>query len=91
MGADSVAATDADVEMDRNATVASSGLGGEDSESSSSLFGDAAAKDEPAFGSSGMESENSMDDNTSFSSQETDFGEEAEHWLDQASFHHLNQ
>jgi uncharacterized protein (TIGR00266 family) len=76
MGADSVAATDADVDMDRNATVASSGLGGEDSESSSSLFGDAAAKDEPAFGSSGMESENSMDDTTSFSSQETDFGED---------------
>ena len=93
---DLVAATDAQVEMDRNATVASSGFEGHDSESASSLFGDAAQKDEATYDSSGMGAGNSagnppensmfdndqlsdipeMDDATSFSTQDADFGED---------------
>ncbi len=90
---DLVAATDAQVEMDRNATVASSGFESHDSESASSLFGDAAPKDEPTYGADASSSadastENSMfddvpssnmpeiDDATSFSTQDTDFGED---------------
>lgn len=49
---DLVASTDAQVEMDRNATIASSGFEQSDAESASSLFGDAAPKDEPSYGSS---------------------------------------
>jgi len=83
---DLVASTDAAVEMDRNATIASSGL--ESPGSASSLFGDAAPKDAPAFGSapdSGNSSSSAlddsstmpdMDDSSSFSTQDADFGED---------------
>ncbi len=87
-GEDLVASTDAAVEADRNATVASSGLSDTaDPESSSALFGDAA----PASAGSTDHSESSsvihdesnimppepgLDDSTSFSTEDTDFGED---------------
>lgn len=103
---DLVASTDASIEADRNATVASSGLYGStddniDSESSSALFGDAAPKEsssnvqdgglEESYQEEGMTESShfslsdddmssstmpDLDDSTSFSNDDTDFGED---------------
>lgn len=79
-GEDAVAATDAAVDADRQATVSSSGFTGDnenddegaiDSESPESLFGDAAFKDESSTSSGDTTSSTSSDefgDATSFSS-----------------------
>jgi len=74
-----VAATDAATEMDRNATVAASGMGMDtvDSESASSLFGDAVPNESPEntpFDDTSTMPE--MDDATSFSTQDTDFADD---------------
>ncbi len=80
VGEDMVAATDTAVEADRNATIASSGFDGVDSESASSLFGDAAPDDSPLSRTEPESDPTSsipeMDDATSFSTQDTDFGED---------------
>lgn len=82
---DLVASTDAAVEMDRNTTVASSGFETTESESAASLFGDAAPVDEPAYtGDIGTEESSSpfgdslpdLDNSTSFSTEDTGFGED---------------
>jgi len=89
---DLVAATDQSIQADRNATVAASGLGSPtDSESASSLFGDAAPTEDPSFESTGQTAQSSdsfgspfdesstmpdMDDSTSFSTEDADFGED---------------
>jgi uncharacterized protein (TIGR00266 family) len=89
---DLVAATDQAVQADRNATVAASGFGSPtDSESASSLFGDAAPKEDASFESAGQNAQSSdtfggpfdesstmpdMDDSNSFSTESTDFGED---------------
>lgn len=96
---DLVASTDASIEADRNATVASSGLYGSsdddlDSESSSALFGDASPQQPSSniqdggvgmeesshFSSSDDDTSSStmpdLDDSTSFSNDETDFGDD---------------
>ena len=97
-GEDLVASTDAAIEADRNATVASSGLGQEisDSESSSALFGDAAPpstqsetnvsqqveydfydqKENDTFPGGDNEGIPDLDDSTSFSVDDTDFGDD---------------
>lgn len=71
-----VASSDAAIDADRNATVATSGID-MDSESPSALFGDAAPKDE---GSLPKDSDDTpglhMEDTTSFSNQSDDFGED---------------
>jgi len=88
-GEDMVAATDAAVEADRNATVASSGMMGGDSaeavdpESPSALFGDAAADDvgkstatdadASSFTTESMEPSFPDDDSTFASSQDSQF------------------
>jgi uncharacterized protein (TIGR00266 family) len=73
--------TDAAQTADRNATIASSGYEQPvDSESTRSLFGDAAPKEEPPYDSSRSDDSSplpDMDDSTtSFSSQETEFGDD---------------
>eukprot|EP00978_Attheya_sp_CCMP212_P042307 scaffold255492_cov44-Attheya_sp.AAC.2 len=82
---DMVAATDAAVDADRNATVASSGLYGDDASISSStdgdspsaLFGDAAPEGEsPVDSASGSSSSSPFDDeSTSFSTNDSTFDE----------------
>eukprot|EP00557_Chaetoceros_sp_GSL56_P002255 CAMPEP_0176502028 /NCGR_PEP_ID=MMETSP0200_2-20121128/14518_1 /TAXON_ID=947934 /ORGANISM="Chaetoceros sp., Strain GSL56" /LENGTH=533 /DNA_ID=CAMNT_0017901039 /DNA_START=66 /DNA_END=1667 /DNA_ORIENTATION=+ len=87
----STAATDAAQAADRNATIVSSGYDGTsvDSESASSLFGDAAPKEAPSYGSNSSGSgRSSVDDDSSslpdmdepttssFSSQETEFSDD---------------
>ena len=81
---DMVAATDAAVDADRQATVASSGLFDDqsstiDSDSPSALFGDAAPEDE-APAQSGSSSNTGFGDeapSSSFSTDDSDFGEDA--------------
>jgi len=73
---DLVASTDAAIDADRNATVATSGIA-TDSESTSALFGDAAPKDEGTLpkdsdGIPGLD----IEDTTSFSTQNDNFGED---------------
>ncbi|GFH55684.1 hypothetical protein CTEN210_12160 [Chaetoceros tenuissimus] len=86
---DLVAATDQAQQADRNATIASSGLdtsSSSDPESASSLFGDAAPKDDPSYAATSTDdptnsfaNESStfpdMED-SSFSSESVDFGDD---------------
>ena len=87
-----VAMADQAQQADRNVTVAASGFDSPpDSESASSLFGDAAPKDELSFSSGGDSAQSNepfgspfdesstmpdMDDSTSFSKENTDFGDD---------------
>ena len=91
-GDDLVAATDAATEMDRNATVASSGAFDNsadqaiDSESASALFGDAAPTSEPSessipdtpdtFSNESASSLPDMEETSNFSTDDSDFGED---------------
>ena len=91
-GEEAVAATDAAVEADRQATVAASGM---DADSPSALFGDAVPEDSPSSSSSGssssqapdLESTGSSGDESSFStSDETSFGNDDMGFNDQTTF-----
>lgn len=86
---DLVAATDQAQQADRNATIASSGLdtsSSSDPESASSLFGDAAPKDDPSYAATSIdEPTNSFQndsstspemEDSSFSSESVDFGDD---------------
>lgn len=85
---DLVAATDQAQQADRNATIASSGLdtSSSDPESASSLFGDAAPKDDSSYAATSIdEPTNSFQNNSStspemedssFSSESVDFGDD---------------
>lgn len=87
-GEEAVAATDAAIEADRQATVASSGA--MDADSQSALFGDAvspASDPTPSSSSSAapdVESVDSMSDSSSFG-QETSFGDDSD-FTDQSTF-----
>lgn len=72
-----VASSDAAIDADRNATVATSGID-MDSESPSALFGDAAPKDEGSLPKDDSDDTPGlhMEDTTSFSNQSDDFGED---------------
>eukprot|EP00560_Eucampia_antarctica_P007230 CAMPEP_0197829130 /NCGR_PEP_ID=MMETSP1437-20131217/5585_1 /TAXON_ID=49252 ORGANISM="Eucampia antarctica, Strain CCMP1452" /NCGR_SAMPLE_ID=MMETSP1437 /ASSEMBLY_ACC=CAM_ASM_001096 /LENGTH=487 /DNA_ID=CAMNT_0043430633 /DNA_START=36 /DNA_END=1499 /DNA_ORIENTATION=- len=79
-GEEAVAGTDAAVDADRQATVASSGLTGDDidSESPESLFGDAASKDVSPPGSSSVSDSDTFGETADFSSEsdsDANFGE----------------
>ena len=89
---EAVAATDAAVEADRQATVAASGM---DADSQSALFGDAVSESDTVISTTtsgdgtgappDLESASSVDSSDSFGSQESTFGDDA-NFSDQATF-----
>lgn len=90
---DIVAATDAAVDADRQATVASSGFSGDqgsiDSDSPSALFGDAAPGDAPATPPSPSSPSSGFDEETSFGEDAT--GQQFDDFADETQFSTMDE
>jgi uncharacterized protein (TIGR00266 family) len=89
---DMVAATDQAVDADRQATVASSGMMGEDADSPSALYGDAAPKDDVPFSSPSTEPSSPVSEGdglfkeTTFTDDEATSTDETTTFSDDTSF-----